>query len=265
MKDSEQAVEGLRRLGLSAYEAKVFIGLQALGTGSASEVAEVTDVPRSQVYGAAERLEERGLLDVQEGTPTMYRPVPIEQARDALYDRLEARVEPAFDYLTEVAGSHADADGDAEAVWRTDRKANVAARSAELIANADESVMYGAGDVTRLEDAIAAALQQAAERGVDASVISADPTVLEAATGGGVTGRAVTDAAAPDVSNGRVILADDRAVLLSVLPTESVPSVTHETAFWSADTAFAGVLVTLIAEWMDEHLTDDVPQPASGE
>lgn len=264
MENTDRAVEGLRQLGLSAYEAKVFIGLQALGTGSASDVAEVTDVPRSQVYGAAERLEDRGLIDVQEGTPTVYRPVPIEQAKNALYDRLESRVEPAFEYLTEIAGSHADADGDAEAVWRTDRQANVAARAAELIADADRSVAYGAGDPARVEDAVAAALEDAASRGVDVAVISANPAVLEAATGAGVVARAVDDAAAPDISNGRVVVADDRAVLLSVLPTESVPTVTHETAFWSADTAFAGVLATLIAEWMSEHLTDERIDPSTG-
>ncbi|PSP27801.1 hypothetical protein BRC65_04050 [Halobacteriales archaeon QH_2_65_14] len=58
MNDSE-AVDGLKRLGLTTYEARVFLGLQKLGSGTANEVSDVVDVPRSQVYGAAEDLETR--------------------------------------------------------------------------------------------------------------------------------------------------------------------------------------------------------------
>ncbi|MFB6193684.1 MAG: TrmB family transcriptional regulator [Halobaculum sp.] len=253
----EDRLAGLRDLGLSEYEAAVFAGLVSLGTGSASEVAEVTDVPRSQVYGAADALEERGLIDVQEGTPTVYRPVPVEQARESLYDRLERRTDPAFDYLEELVESRPTEEGGREAVWRTDRPENVADRAATLIDEAEESVVYGAGDPARVEGAVAEALARAADRGVRVTLISADDEVLRAADDTAVTTRAVADRAAPDVSNGRVLVADGRAVLLSVLPTEAVPTVTHETAFWSADTAFAGVLATLIRQWMDQHLAAD--------
>ena len=249
-------VDGLHDLGLSAYEAAVYAGLVALGTGSASDVAEVTDVPRSQVYGATEGLEERGLLDVQEGTPTVYRPVSVERAREALYDRLEERTAPAFDYLEELAETRPSEDNNREAVWRTDRPEGIAARAAELIDAAEESVVYGAGDPDRVADPVADALERAAERGVRVELISADEAVLTAARDTDIRTRLVADRAAPDVSNGRVLVADDRAVLLSVPPTEAVPSVTHETAFWSADTAFAGVLATLINQWMTSHLAE---------
>ena len=46
----------LERLGLSTYEAGVFVALEKLGRGTAREIAEATDVPRSQVYGAAEHI-----------------------------------------------------------------------------------------------------------------------------------------------------------------------------------------------------------------
>ena len=46
-------------------------------------------MPRSQVYGAAERLEERGLVETQQSTPTQYRPVSLGRARSRLLDELE--------------------------------------------------------------------------------------------------------------------------------------------------------------------------------
>lgn len=41
-----EAVEALKGSELTAYEAKVFIALQQLGTGSARDVAQIVDVPR---------------------------------------------------------------------------------------------------------------------------------------------------------------------------------------------------------------------------
>ena len=56
--DEAGATESLQQLGLSQYEAEVFVALVKLGTGTAREVTQITDVPRSQVYGAAEALDD---------------------------------------------------------------------------------------------------------------------------------------------------------------------------------------------------------------
>ena len=250
------AVEGLTQLGLSAYEAKVFVGLHKLGTGSAGDVAEVTDVPRSQVYGATEGLEDIGLIDVQEGTPTVYRPIPVAEARHLLFDRMKDAGDAAFDYVESVSGDCAD-DGDGgESVWRTDHRENVAQRAATMIRDATDRVTYGAAGPDRLESDVLDALGDAARRGVAVRVGSADPAVREAAAEAGIETVAVGTATTPDLSNGRVVTVDDDSVLLSVLPG-SMPHISHETAFWSSDTAFARILVTLIGEWFAEHLTTE--------
>ena len=88
--DDADAANALTELGLSTYAARTFVGLQKIGVASASQVAGVTEVPRSQVYGATDELEELGLIDVQEGSPTRYRAVPVDEARDLLYDRLQS-------------------------------------------------------------------------------------------------------------------------------------------------------------------------------
>lgn len=250
-----EAVEGLTRLGLSTYEAKVFVGLHTLATGSAGEVAEVTDVPRSQVYGAAEGLEELGLIDVQAGTPTRYRPLPVSEARYLLFERLKEAGDTAFDYVESVAGRHADDDDSGEAVWRTDGRENVAQRAATMVRAAEATLTYGAADADRLGEPVVSALSDAVARGVDVRVASADPAVRTAAADCGVTAVAIDETVTPDLSNGRVLVADERAVLLSVLPG-AVPHVSTETAFWSDDTAFARILVTLIGEWFTEHLRE---------
>jgi len=247
-----EAVDGLTRLGLSAYEARVFVGLHTLGTGSAGEVAEVTEVPRSQVYGAAEGLETIGLIDVQEGTPTRYRPVSVSEAQQLLFERLKTASDTAFGYVESVAGQHADDDDGGEAVWRADGRERVARRAATMIEETDAELTYGTAEVDRIEEPVITALSDAVDRGVTVEVASADPAVRAAAADTGVTPLSIDDRATPDLSNGRVLVADGEAILLSVLP-EAVPHLGAETAFWTDGTAFARLLCTLIGEWLGEH------------
>ncbi|MFD1567737.1 TrmB family transcriptional regulator, partial [Halolamina litorea] len=173
MQDAE-AVEALTELGLSTYAARTFVGLQKLGVASASEVAGVTDVPRSQVYGAADELESLGLIDVQEGSPTRYRPVEIEEARELLYDRLQSAGDGAFEYLVEVREQHAPTD-DRESIWTTEGRENVTARITSLIGDADDEVLFATGETALLTEDVAEALTAVAEDGVAVTVASAEP------------------------------------------------------------------------------------------
>lgn len=69
----QDAIGALERLGFSNYAARVFVALQQLGTGTAEAISDVS-VPRSQVYGVADDLAVRGLVEVTETTPQQYRP-----------------------------------------------------------------------------------------------------------------------------------------------------------------------------------------------
>jgi sugar-specific transcriptional regulator TrmB len=244
--DDADAASALTELGLSTYAARTFVGLQKIGVASASEVAQVTDVPRSQVYGAADELEELGLVDVQESSPTRYRPVAIDEARELLYDRLKSTAEGAFDHLETVRGQQAPSD-DREAIWTTEGRENVTARVTSLIEGADERLLFATSHPALLTGDVADALIEAAAAGVDVTVASADAEVREAANQAGLSALAVEDAA-PELSVGRVLLVDGDTVLLSVKPTAEMPDVADESAFWSEGTGFARVLAAMVRQ-----------------
>lgn len=246
--DDTEAVEALTTLGLSTYAARTFVGLQKLGVASASEVAQVTDVPRSQVYGATDELESLGLVDVQEGSPRRYRPVGVTEARDLLYERLESAGDEAFDYLESVRGQRAGEQEGSEAIWTTDGRESVTARITSLVGDADERVLFAAGDPALVEGDVVRALSAAAERGVAVGVASADEEVRELAADHGIQVIAVDEAETPEISVGRALVVDDDTVLLSVLPTAEIPHIAVESAFWSAGTGFAVILAGLIGE-----------------
>lgn len=244
--DDAEATAALTELGLSTYAARTFVGLQKTGVASASEIAQVSEVPRSQVYGATDELEELGLVDVQEGTPRRYRPVEIDEARSLLYERLRSTAEDAFDYLDTVRDQRAPKENQ-EAIWTTEGQANVTARLTSLIAGADSEVLFATGDPALLSGGVADALADAAESGLDVTVASADEAVRAAAREAGLSVVAVEDAA-PDISVGRVLLVDTDTVLLSVQPTAKMPGVGDESAFWSDGTGFARVLAAIIRQ-----------------
>jgi len=248
--EEDDAIEALKRFGLSTYEARVFVALQKLEAGSASEVAEVTDVPRSQVYGAADELEARGLVDVQQGTPTRYRPVGTAEARERLYERLRTTGDAAFAYIDDVQGQFAEEEEREEAIWTVEGRTNVVTRCESLIGEADSAVVYATGDPDALADVLDS-LRGALERGVSVTVVSAEDTVMEAVTNAadGVTTRSVPEDRDPGVNTGRVLLVDRDTLLLSVTPGGLMPHIAAETAFWSSATGCATLLVAIIREW----------------
>jgi sugar-specific transcriptional regulator TrmB len=242
--NDDDAVGALKRLGLTTYEARVFVALQKLGAGSASDVADIAEVPRSQVYGAAEDLEGRGLVDVEQSNPTRYRPVGVEEARERLYRQLRSESDAAFDYLESVREEYG-ADEESESIWTVRGRSNIVSRTTQLVDAADDHVLYGTDDTAHLEPAMRDALDAAVRAGVGVTVISETEAVLSVARDLGAETVSVADRPTPDMGAERVVMADDAAVLISVESDDGT-----ETAFWSRDTAFAGMLSSLLGEFV---------------
>ena len=236
-----EAVTALERLGLSNYEARVLIALQKLGVGTAKEVHELAGVPRSQVYGAAEELQSRGLIELQQSTPKRYRPVEPETAREKLMATLERDRERAFQYLESV---HADSPAaeTRDDVWTIRGQAAVTARVVDLLGELDRRAILGTASPDLVDDEVIAAVTSACEAGIDVTVVSEEPDVRALFEGSNARVLAPTNDP-PQGFTGRVLVGDDSVVLLSV--RSDGPS-SPETAIWSADTALADVLVQMI-------------------
>ncbi|WP_323675818.1 helix-turn-helix domain-containing protein [Halorubellus sp. PRR65] len=242
--EEAEAVGSLERLGLTSYEAKVFIALQKLGSGTAREVSRVADVPRSQVYSVTESLEERGLVEVQQSSPMQYRPVRIEEARRTLRERFETESDRAFGYVESVRNERGGEREEQEAIWTLSGHGHVAERAAELVRNAEGRVVFAARTPDLVTDDIAAALREAAADDLTVRVVSVNPDVRELfADDASIATMDTAEPAVDDERTGRAVLADGDVVLLSVLgDRDDIPELTTETAFWTAQTNFATVL-----------------------
>lgn len=249
------AISALQRLGLSKYEAAVFIALQKLGIGTASEVDRITDVPRSQVYGAADRLEELGLVEIQQSNPIQYRSIDLDEARERLRMRLEEEERHAFEYLETVRGECADDDETQVAVWTVQGAETINSRVVDLAGQADDRIFFGADDESMMDDGIVDTLTAAAAAGVDVTVISENPTIREQFAHDSSV-RACVLGEGPEIEDrsGRILVVDDDTVLLSILAGDELPELNREAAIWSAGTGFASVFIGLLDGWFDQHL-----------
>ena len=245
--DEDDAVSALERLGLSNYEARVFVALQRLGVGTAKEIHEVADVPRSQVYGAAESLEGRGLVELQQSTPKRYRPVDLDAAKRRLTQRIEREREQAFDYLASVKQEHGRRES-RDDVWTVRGREPVSNRVAELVSAAESNVLFGTHTIDLVTDDIHDAVAERAAMGVDVTVLSEDPEVRDRFAD---VARVLAPPEGGPKFPGRILRVDDRAILLSVL---SDSDDADESAIWSADSAIADVLIEISRGGIDSIL-----------
>lgn len=243
------AIEALERLGLSEYEANVFIGLQKLSVGTARDVARITDVPRSQVYGTTESLEDRGLIDIQQSNPIQYRPVPIDEARAQLRDRFEREAERAFDFI-EDARTETPNQQDPEAVWTVAGQETIDTRIAHLVRDAEAEVLLGLKREDLLTEEIETALRGAVDEGVDVTLISRNPAIRDRFEADDIAVLEPRIREGPDGRSGRILVVDE-TVLLSVLSAEERSETRRETAIWSTGTNFASVLGQLVEGFLE--------------
>lgn len=250
-----EVIEALGYLGLSTYEARVFVALQKLGTGTAQEVHRVADVPRSQVYGTAEQLEERGLVEIQQSSPKQYRPVSLEAARAQLAARFEREEERAFETL-ETLRHEQTAERAREEVSTLRGRAPINERVEALIERGDNRVVFGAADPALVSEDIIKRLGELATAGAEVMVISENESVRSLFDEQPVAVHSPLAAPSGGFS-GRVLLVDEGVVLVSVESTASGEEPATEIALWSADTAIARILVQFLGTGIRAFLERD--------
>ncbi|WP_135828643.1 TrmB family transcriptional regulator [Halorussus halobius] len=245
--DEDDAIEALEGLGLSNYEAKVFAALQRLGTGTARDVHRATDVPRSQVYGAAESLQDRGLVEVQQSKPIQYRPVSLDAARSHLRGEFERTQQRAFDYLESARQQRGEAAEEREDIWTVHGRTSIDGRVEQLVSEAERQVVMAVGKgAGRPDAAVADILRERADAGVDVVVVGGE-SVEDAFADSAVRGVDIaSDQTHPDAPVGQVVVVDDETVLLSVLGERDDADLAEETAIWSSRTGIAAVLIQLV-------------------
>lgn len=229
------AVEQLEALGLSSYAARTFVALVQLGEGTAQEVSDVSEVPRTRVYDAVEELQDRGLVDVRQSTPKRFWAVSAATTGRQFEQEYSHRVDvltEALDDLESVPQTE-----EQRGVWTVTGRDTVTERVRDFVALAtDEVVFMTVGDL--LTESILDALRDASDRGVTIRLAGLSDSVETE----------IRDEV-PDAEQfeslwvwsqtpaGRLLMVDREKTLVSALvpPESAAPTESRdETAIWGA-------------------------------
>lgn len=135
-----QLIRSLRRIGLTEYEAEVYLTLLNLGSASASDISKKCKVPVSKIYEVIRLLSNRGLVEIQPSRPKKFHPLdPAKTIKPHI-----KRIKSELDSLAKLVVSyyknpHQTAGKDI--FWLFNGKKELKIKTEELINNAQKELL----------------------------------------------------------------------------------------------------------------------------
>jgi sugar-specific transcriptional regulator TrmB len=178
----ESAIRALRNLGLSSYEARVYVSLVRNGALTASEVSSQSRIPFSRVYDVLAALERGGWITVEQGRPKRYIPkspretskAAVLNAQERLSDweqRVVEDLQPLFDEKTRIS---------APEVHILHGSNNVRAKLNVALGQAERSVLLSWGIISEDDiDFISPTLLHLRDKGVKIQILVSEQTLTD--------------------------------------------------------------------------------------
>lgn len=225
----EEAIDVLQQLGLKEYEARCFVGLSRVRSGTAKQLSEMTEVPRTRVYDAIRTLEAKGLVEIQHSSPQRFRAVSLSEATQTLQDQYERRVERLQSALTTMEAMDVKADANPQEVWSMSGREGIENRTDVLIADATEEIVLVIGEESLLTDDLVDRLEAVGDGthlvigAITESVEDRIQALLPQATTfvSGLEWLHGTSESEREVAIGRLLLVDRSTILVSSLIPET--------------------------------------------
>ena len=170
------AIKQLEQFGLSSYAARTYVALVSLGSGSARDINEISEVPRTRVYDAAKELHKRGFVDIRESRPRKFWPVSAETTGRKFEQEFEYRttlLTEALDDIEPVVRRE-----EQRGVWTVSGYEAATDRVLEFFESAEDEIVYMTVEGL-FTDEIFEGLKQAAERGISIQLAGLSSSVLD--------------------------------------------------------------------------------------
>lgn len=137
-----QLVGWLKSLGMTKYEALVYIALLRVMSATASEIHESSGVPRASVYPVLDQLLAKDLVSVSQSAPKRFAAIPPQDAIGKLTSRIEQDAHHALESLKTIhlQKMAEDRGGGGELIWNLYGIGNIRKRLGELIDGAESDI-----------------------------------------------------------------------------------------------------------------------------
>ncbi|WP_435346519.1 TrmB family transcriptional regulator [Haloarchaeobius sp. HRN-SO-5] len=156
--ESEELRDVLEEAGLSPYQANAYVALLDLGTASARELVEASDVPDPRIYDVVRSLEDRGYVETYQNDNLRAR---AHSPADVL-DDLTSRADRLEDAASEIEERWEQPELDRHSASIVKRFETVVDRARMFIEEAENQIQVSASpeQFEQLEDALADAIDR---------------------------------------------------------------------------------------------------------
>ncbi len=145
----DKEVAALSRLGLTEYEARIYLALVRMGPRKASEVSFFAHVPRTKTYGAIRELDRKGLLQVIPGKPELYMPSSPSEFLMPLVTKLNSEVKDSEGLVQQLAVMHESSKyikreipKESGEFWQVDGRHSIINKLNQTLSCAKKSINY---------------------------------------------------------------------------------------------------------------------------
>ncbi len=133
--------ESLKSLGLTKYEALVYIALLKVAGATATEIHEISGVPRASVYPVFDRLIQKNLVSVSNTSPKRFDAMPPEEGISNLLASIEDNAQEAKKVLSDIFSQRIGVErGTQELIWSIYGLDNIHIRISDLVHHAKQSI-----------------------------------------------------------------------------------------------------------------------------
>ncbi|NLK26440.1 MAG: TrmB family transcriptional regulator [Euryarchaeota archaeon] len=169
--EKEEITSVLKRIGLTDYESRAYLGLVMRSQGTAEDVADVAGIPRTSAYKVLDSLKKREMVSVSGGRPAVFLPSPPKEVRDNLL----ADVDRAFQRMERLQGVLSER-GVPQLVYTIVGRDRILAKVGELFDYAQDTLLISSPVLRDIMADHAGRISNALKRGVRVKVIAEPST-----------------------------------------------------------------------------------------
>ncbi|WP_236950988.1 TrmB family transcriptional regulator [Methanobacterium subterraneum] len=140
---SRETLEALKTLGLTDYETRTYVALNSIISGTATEISQASQVPRSRIYNILKSLDNKGFLEIGKGKPLTFTVIPphevFKRNKNEIKKKME-RAESELNVLYESQIPNVPAP-----IWILHGPDKIVNKELEIISRAKESLFIMGG------------------------------------------------------------------------------------------------------------------------